>query len=126
MEGNKESLAAVIVSTLDGEEKSIPADVLLPFYGLAMNLGPIAQWGLNLDHNHIKVDQTTCATSTPGIYAVGDIATYPSKLKLILTGFAESAQSAHAIREQLHPDEVFHFEYSTTQGVPTVSEESSA
>ncbi len=60
------------------------------------NLGPIAQWGLNLERNHIKVDPATCATSAPGIFAIGDIATYPGKLKLILSGFAEGAAAAHA------------------------------
>ena len=82
-----------------------------------MNLGPIAEWGLNLEKNHITVDQATSATSRKGIYAIGDIATYPHKLKLILTGFAEAAQAAHAIRLHLFPDEIIHFEYSTTKGV---------
>jgi thioredoxin reductase (NADPH) len=83
-----------------------------------MNLGPIAQWGLNLERNHIKVDPSTCATSAPGIFAIGDIATYPGKLKLILSGFAEGAAAAHGIYPLVHPGEVLHFEYSTTQGVP--------
>ncbi len=120
--GQNGQLESVVVSTLAGEEKSIHADVLLPFYGLAMNLGPIADWGLHLENKHITVDQATCSTSTPGIYAIGDIATYPSKLKLILTGFAEAAHTAHAIRAQLFPDEVFHFEYSTTQGLPATAQ----
>ena len=118
LEGQNGVLESVVVSTLEGEERTIPADVLLPFYGLAMNLGPIANWGLNIDQSHITIDQATCSTTTRGIYAIGDIATYPSKLKLILTGCAEAAHTAHAIRAQLHPDEVFHFEYSTTQGIP--------
>jgi thioredoxin reductase (NADPH) len=92
--------------------------MLLPFFGLSMNLGPIAQWGLNLDHNHILVDPSTCATSRPGIFAIGDIAHYPGKLKLILSGFAEAALAAHAIYPLVHPGEVLHFEYSTTSGVP--------
>ena len=58
------------------------------------------------------------ATSLAGVFAIGDIATYPGKLKLILTGFAEAAQAAHAIRARIYPDEVLHFEYSTTKGVP--------
>jgi thioredoxin reductase (NADPH) len=64
------------------------------------------------------VDPQDCSTNVPGIFAIGDIATYPHKLKLILTGFAEAAQTAHAIRSYLHPQEVYHFEYSTTSGVP--------
>lgn len=111
-------LTAVEVESLDGHNKQLRADYLLPFFGLSMNLGPIAEWGLGLTHNHITIDPTTAATNRPGVYAIGDIATYPNKLKLILTGFAEAAQAAHAIRHFLYPDEVVHFEYSTTQGVP--------
>ena len=121
LEGSGGQLSAVICKDLDGGIKRLEADVLLPFFGLAMNLGPIAQWGLNLDRNHIKVDPSTCATSAPGIFAVGDIATYPGKLKLILSGFAEAAQAAHAIYPLAHPGEVLHFEYSTTSGVPGVA-----
>jgi thioredoxin reductase (NADPH) len=118
LEGSDGQLAAVVVSTLEGQERRLEADVLLPFFGLSMNLGPIAHWGLNLDHNHILVDPATSATSQPGIFAVGDIARYPGKLKLILSGFAEAAMAAHAIHPLVHPGEVLHFEYSTTKGVP--------
>lgn len=118
LEGEKGKLEAVVVQTLEGATKSISADALLAFFGLSMNLGPIADWGLGLDRNHITVDPSTASTSRPGIYAVGDISTYPNKLKLILTGFAESAQAAHSIRSFLYPEEVVHFEYSTTKGLP--------
>ncbi|MBW8728162.1 MAG: NAD(P)/FAD-dependent oxidoreductase [Inquilinus limosus] len=118
LEGAGGQLAAVTVATLDGEVRRLEADVLLPFFGLSMNLGPIADWGLALDKSHIAIDQATAATSAPGIFAVGDIATYPHKLKLILTGFAEAASAAHAIHPLAHPGEVLHFEYSTTSGVP--------
>ncbi|MFN4087956.1 MAG: NAD(P)/FAD-dependent oxidoreductase [Alphaproteobacteria bacterium] len=118
LEGADGRLSAVIVKTLKGEERRLDADVLLPFYGLAMNLGPIADWGLHLDRNHIHVDPTTCATSAPNIFAIGDIATYRHKLKLILTGFAEAASAAHAIHPLVHPGEELHWEYSTTKGVP--------
>jgi thioredoxin reductase (NADPH) len=121
LDGSGGRLAAVIVKTLDGQVKSLPADALLAFFGLAMNLGPIAQWGLNLDRNHITVDPATAAASVPGIFAIGDIATYPGKLKLILSGFAEAAAAAHGIHPLVHPGEVLHFEYSTTSGVPAVS-----
>jgi thioredoxin reductase (NADPH) len=116
--GNDGSLKTVVVKSMENEIKEISADVLLPFYGLSMNLGPIAEWGLGLENKCIAVDQATSVTNRPGIYAVGDVATYPHKLKLILTGFAEAAQSAHAIRKFLYPEEVVHFEYSTTKGVP--------
>lgn len=117
LEGEGHQLKQVIVKSLDGDMKSLQADYLLPFFGLSMNLGPIAEWGLGLERSHITIDPLTAATNRPGVYAIGDIATYPHKLKLILTGFAESAQAAHAIRQFLYPDEVLHFEYSTTKGV---------
>jgi len=118
LDGDGRTLAAVIVRSLDGAERWLAADYLLPFFGLAMTLGPIAQWGLNLERNHVAVDPATCASSVPGIHAIGDIATYPNKLKLILTGFAEAAQAAHALYPRVHPGEALHFEYSTTKGVP--------
>lgn len=118
LQGENGILTGVEVSTLDGEQRLLPADVLLPFFGLSMNLGPIAEWGLGLDHHHITVDPTTAGTSRSGIYAIGDISTYPNKLKLILCGFSEAALAVHAIRKALYPDMVFHFEYSTTKGVP--------
>ena len=92
--------------------------MLLPFFGLAMNLGPIAEWGIELERGHIRIDPATCATSRPGIFAIGDIATYPGKLKLILCGFSEAAMAAHAMHPLVHPGEALHFEYSTTKGVP--------
>lgn len=118
LEGSDGRLSAVTVATLEGEVRRLEADVLLPFFGLASNLGPIAEWGLNMDRNLIAVQQATCATSAPGVFAVGDIAHYPGKLKLILSGFAEAAAAAHAAHAVAHPDEVLHFEYSTTSGVP--------
>ena len=119
LEGSGGKLAAVAVQTLEGETRRLEADALLPFFGLAMNLGPIARWGLALDRNHIKVDPATYETSAKGIYAIGDIASYPGKLKLILTGFAEAAAAAHAAYARVHPGEALHFEYSTTKGVPS-------
>ncbi|HXP76893.1 MAG TPA: NAD(P)/FAD-dependent oxidoreductase [Stellaceae bacterium] len=118
LEGEDGRLRVVVVADLDGKTRALEADCLLPFFGLSMNLGAIAEWGLNLDRNHIAVTPATCATSVPGIFAIGDIATYPGKLKLILTGFAEAAQAAHAIYPLVHPGEALHFEYSTTKGVP--------
>jgi thioredoxin reductase (NADPH) len=118
LEGSGGRLDAVIVSDLNGATKMLPADVLLPFFGLSMNLGPIAQWGLAFDNHHITVQPATCMTSTKGVFAIGDIATYPGKLKLILSGFAEAALAAHAIYPLVHPGEALHFEYSTTKGVP--------
>jgi thioredoxin reductase (NADPH) len=111
-------LAEVEVADLDGLTKSLPADVLLPFYGLSMDLGPIAEWGLALERHHVLVTPATCETSVAGIFAIGDVATYPGKLKLILQGFSEAAMAAHAIFPIVFPDVALHFEYSTTKGVP--------
>ncbi len=110
-------LETVILKSLEGEIKEVSANALLPFYGLAMNLGPIAHWGLQLSTTHIMVNPQDCSTNVAGVYAIGDIATYPSKMKLILTGFAEAAQAAQAIWARIHPGEARHFEYSTTSGV---------
>jgi len=118
LEGADGQLAAVIVADLAGQTRRLTADCLLPFFGLATDLGPLASWGLALDHNHIIVDPATCATSRPGIFAIGDVATYPGKLKLILSGFAEAALAAHAIHPLVHRGEALHFEYSTMKGVP--------
>ena len=121
LQGANGKLSGVEVATLDGQKKMLDADVLLPFFGLAMELGPIAEWGLNLTQNHITVNQSTSQTSTPGIFAIGDIATYENKLKLILAGFSEAAFAMHAAHKIVHPGEVLHFEYSTTSGVPKVA-----
>jgi thioredoxin reductase (NADPH) len=118
LDGTAGQLQGVRVATLEGQERVLEADYLLPFFGLAMNLGPIATWGLNLDKSHIAVNPTTAETSTKGIFAVGDVATYENKLKLILCGFAEAASAAHKAREIVYPGQAFHFEYSTTSGVP--------
>jgi thioredoxin reductase (NADPH) len=121
LEGEGSSLSAVLVDSLKGERRRLEADMLLPFFGLSMNLGPIAEWGLDLERSHIRVEPASCATSVPGIFAIGDIATYPGKLKLILSGFAEAALAAHAARPLVFPGEALHFEYSTTSGVPRLS-----
>ena len=118
LDGADGQLCAVIVADLDGSTRKLPADVLLPFFGLATDLGPIAQWGLELERHHLKIEPATCATSQPGIFAIGDVAHYPGKLKLILSGFAEAALAARAIFPLVHPGEALHFEYSTMTGVP--------
>jgi thioredoxin reductase (NADPH) len=118
LDGIDGRLRAVVVADLAGNERRLEADCLLPFFGLATQLGPLAEWGLEFDDNHLVVDPATCATSRAGIFAIGDIATYPGKLKLILSGFSEAAMAAHAIHPLVHPGEALHFEYSTTKGVP--------
>ena len=119
LEGSNGRLSGVKVATLDGEEKMLDADVVLAFFGLVNNLGPIAEWGITLDASkHIAVRADTLATNLPGVFAVGDIANYPGKLKLILSGFSEAAMAAHAIHPILNPDKALHFEYSTSKGKP--------
>lgn len=118
LDGENGVLRSVTVADLDGNRKTFETDYLLPFFGLATELGPIADWGLDLDHHQIKVDPATCQSSVAGIYAIGDMAVYPRKLRLILTGFAEAAQAAHHVAERQDPDQPRHFEYSTTRGIP--------
>ncbi len=118
LHGSGGRLDSVEVVTLKGETRRLPADVLLPFFGLSMDLGPIAAWGLDRDGGHIQVEPATCQTSLAGVFAIGDVATYPGKLKLILQGFSEAAMAAHAIFPLARPNEALHFEYSTTKGVP--------
>jgi thioredoxin reductase (NADPH) len=118
LHGTNGRLATVEVAALDGTSRHLEADILLPFFGLSMELGPIADWGLDLDRHHLRVTQATCETNLPGIFAIGDVATYPGKLKLILQGFSEAAMAAHAIHPICRPGEALHFEYSTSKGVP--------
>jgi thioredoxin reductase (NADPH) len=117
LHGEDGVLAEVEVADLQGNTRRLEADRLLAFFGLSMELGPIAAWGLALDRQHVRVAPATCETSTPGIFAIGDIATYPGKLKLILQGFSEAAMAAHAIHPIARPGQALHFEYSTSKGV---------
>ena len=118
LEGDGKVLDAIVVADLDGNRRRLEADVLLPFYGLSMSLGPIADWGLDVEHHHVAVDQSTCLTNIDRVFAIGDIATYPGKQKLILTGFAEAAAAAHAAWPMVFEGQELHFEYSTTRGLP--------
>ncbi|MCB9959461.1 MAG: NAD(P)/FAD-dependent oxidoreductase [Rhodospirillaceae bacterium] len=118
LDGADGRLAGVSVATLDGETRRLDADVLLAFFGLSMDLGPIHDWGIDLEKSHIRIAPATCQTNLRGVYAIGDIATYPGKLKLILTGFSEAAMAAHAAFPRVYPDEILHFEHSTTTGIP--------
>ena len=117
LKGNDGNLSAVIVKDFQNNLREIAADYLLPFYGLAMELGPIANWGLNLNRSLIEVDASNMRTSIAGIYAIGDIANYKNKLKLILTGFSEAAFACHDIYSLIFPDTPFHFEYSTSKKI---------
>ncbi|MDV3310594.1 MAG: FAD-dependent oxidoreductase, partial [Cyclobacteriaceae bacterium] len=96
---------------------TIPADHLVPLFGLSPKLGPIANWGLNLDRNQIVVNTVDFSTSEPGIFAIGDINTYPGKLKLILCGFHEAALMAQGAFPFVYPNEKISFKYTTVNGV---------
>jgi thioredoxin reductase (NADPH) len=87
---------------------------MLPFFGLTMKLGPVAEWGLNLEENLVPVDTGTFETSTPGLFAIGDINTYPGKLKLILSGFHEGALMAQKAFHYVYPDKRLVFQYTTS------------
>ena len=98
----------------DGNIKKIETDYVLGFFGLIMQLGPILNWGLNLDKKHIPVNTENFETNQKGIFAIGDICTYPGKLKLILSGFHEGALAARGCFKYARPDENLRFEFSTT------------
>jgi thioredoxin reductase (NADPH) len=99
------------------EVRQIEADYLIPLFGLSPKLGPIAQWGLNLDKSAIEVNTFDYATNVPGIFAIGDINTYPGKLKLILCGFHEAALMAQSAFKFVYPDQKLSFKYTTVNGV---------
>ncbi|MBL8574562.1 MAG: NAD(P)/FAD-dependent oxidoreductase [Hyphomicrobiaceae bacterium] len=114
LEGADGQITAAVVKRNDGATTSVAATRLLPFFGLTMKLGPIAGWGLNLNENLIPVDTARFETSTPGIFAIGDINTYPGKLKLILSGFHEGALMAQAAKRIVSPDQRIVFQYTTS------------
>ena len=107
-------LSALIITGQDGLSHRIPLDILLAFLGLSPKLGPIADWGLQLDRKQILVDTEKFSTNTPGIFAVGDINTYPGKKKLILCGFHEATLAAFAAKEYLYPEKKVPLQYTTT------------
>jgi len=113
IEGDK-SIKSVSLKKEDGKIEKLEIDYVLGFFGLIMKLGPIANWGLNLDKKTIKVNTETFQTNQEGIFAIGDICTYPGKLKLILSGFHEAALAARACYKLARPNEKYRFEFTTT------------
>jgi thioredoxin reductase (NADPH) len=107
-------LTGVKVTGADGVTRVVPLDILLVFFGLSPKLGPVAAWGLDIERKQLKVDTEKFATNTPGIFAVGDINTYPGKKKLILSGFHECALAAFAAAPFVFPDKKIHLQYTTT------------
>ena len=110
----KDKINSIIIKKEDGETEEIKTDFVLGFFGLIMKLGPIAEWGLNLEKKHIPVNTENFQTNKEGIFAIGDICTYPGKLKLILSGFHEGALAARACFKLARPNEKYRFEFTTT------------
>ncbi len=117
LKGDGEYLQEVVVADLSGNKKSLKADILLPFFGLSQNLGPLLGFGLEIHGHHIKTNYPHFETNIPGVYSVGDIVTYPGKLKLILTGFAEAASALHHAYSRVFDGKTLRFEYSTSKGI---------
>jgi thioredoxin reductase (NADPH) len=110
-------LASVSCIDPDKNVLTIESDFLIPLFGLSPKLGPIGEWGLSLDKNALPVNTIDYSTNVPGIYAIGDINTYPGKLKLILSGFHEAALMAQSAFRFVHPDQKLSFKYTTVNGV---------
>jgi len=118
LEGHEQMLKMVHIHDGLGGEKALIADILLPFFGMHNDLGPLMHWGLDIEKQRIVINPLTGETNRPGIYAAGDIAIYPHKLKLIMTGFSEIAQIAHHLKGYLFPDQFVAVKHSTTLGDP--------
>jgi len=116
-EGSGDTITGVTVQAKESDPVDVPADHVLVFFGLAPKLGPIAEWGLDINRKTINVDTEKFETSEPGIYAVGDINYYPGKKKLILCGFHEAALAAFAIKAQIEPGKKVHVQYTTTSPI---------
>ena len=112
--GEAGELASVTLKDMKGESHEIPCQRLIPFFGLTMKLGPVADWGLNLHENLVPVDAGTFETNVPGVFAIGDINHYPGKLKLILCGFHEGALAAQKVYHYVYPGKRLTFQYTTS------------
>ena len=113
IEGEKD-IRSLEITYDDGKNEKIETNIILSFFGLIMKLGPIAQWGLNMNRKNIEVNSNNFQTNKPGIFAVGDICTYPGKLKLILSGFHEVALASVECFKRARPDERYKFEFTTS------------
>ncbi len=114
LEGEGGQITAAIAKPDKGDPFKIECDTLLPFFGLTMKLGPVANWGLNLEGEVIPVNTESFETNVPGIFAIGDINTYPGKLKLILSGFHEAALMSQKASKYVNPDKRIIFQYTTS------------
>ena len=117
IEGDNGVITSITVQPKDGDAVDVATEHALVFFGLAPKLGPIADWGLDINRKTINVDTEKFETSEPGIYAIGDISFYPGKKKLILCGFHEAALAAFAIKQGIEPDKKVHLQYTTTSPI---------
>ncbi|TGE10202.1 NAD(P)/FAD-dependent oxidoreductase [Hymenobacter fodinae] len=115
-----EQLEAVTITPNSGDAETLHVDSFIPLFGLTPKLGPIGEWGLELEDDAVKVNTVDYSTSEPGIYAIGDINTYPGKLKLILCGFHEAALMCQGAFKYINPDKKYVLKYTTVNGVPTL------
>ena len=116
IEGKNGIIDYLIIKNMENQKKKLKVDFFSLFWTLT-DLGPIKNWELELEKNILKVKQETCETNLSGIFAIGDVCSYPGKLKLILTGFSEAANASHNCYNKINPGKVLHFEYSTTKGI---------
>ena len=114
------NLEQVTITNNDGTTATVPLDAFVPLFGLTPKLGPIGDWDLDLTDDAIVVNTEDYSTSLPGVYAIGDINTYPGKLKLILCGFHEAALMCQGAFKYIYPDKKYTLKYTTVNGVPTL------
>ena len=113
IEGEKD-IKSITIKNDDEKTTKVDTDYILSFFGLVMKLGPIAEWGLNMDKKTIKVNTQNFQTNKPGIFAIGDICSYPGKLKLILSGFHEAALASVECFKRARPNEKYRFQFTTS------------
>jgi thioredoxin reductase (NADPH) len=117
--GNGKLEKAVVTNIKTNEKTEIETDYFIPLFGLSPKLGPIENWGLEIEKNAIKVNTEDYSTNIPGVYAIGDINTYTNKLKLILCGFHEAALMSHSAYKYINPGIKYTMKYTTVNGVPS-------
>jgi thioredoxin reductase (NADPH) len=120
LHGEEEMLQHVTITGNNGEAETVPVDAFVPLFGLTPKLGPIGEWGLELENDAVLVNTVDYSTSLPGVYAIGDINTYPGKLKLILCGFHEAALMCQGAFKYIYPDKKYTLKYTTVNGAPSL------
>ena len=116
-EAEDDEIRSITIAVKNGEDRTLDVDDILVFYGLAPKLGPIADWGLDLNRKTVNVDTEKFETNIPGVFAIGDINFYPGKKKLILSGFHEAALAAFAAKAHIEPGRKVHLQYTTTSPI---------